>query len=70
VVWLRPEVVVAKVATRPDAMNGLWLEHAIERRRARRFNRSRTMSAGRTALEQVVGAQMPSSAIQVWKLCG
>jgi Ser/Thr protein kinase RdoA (MazF antagonist) len=29
VVWLRPHAVVAKVATRPDAMTGLWLEHAI-----------------------------------------
>jgi Ser/Thr protein kinase RdoA (MazF antagonist) len=29
VVWLRPEAVVAKVATRPDARNDLRLEHAI-----------------------------------------
>jgi Ser/Thr protein kinase RdoA (MazF antagonist) len=29
VVWLRPEPVVAKVATRPDAMAGVRLEHAI-----------------------------------------
>ncbi|MFA5884824.1 MAG: phosphotransferase [Acidimicrobiia bacterium] len=29
VVWLRPEAVVAKVATRPDAMNDIRLEHAI-----------------------------------------
>jgi Ser/Thr protein kinase RdoA (MazF antagonist) len=29
VVWLRPEAVVAKVATRPDARNDIRLEHAI-----------------------------------------
>lgn len=29
VVWLRPEAVIAKVATRPDARNDLRLEHAI-----------------------------------------
>ncbi len=31
VVWLRPDAVIAKVATRPDARNDLRLEHAIAR---------------------------------------